>query len=210
MNRTGLFFFVQKKWTHLQFCMHSQAVWWESNQGEKDTGQLVALLLCGHVDHQVNDAVAVGELIVVPVSTKATSGEMRKQEGIQNTSCSIQSLGCTSFISMKRTISVKLTKFHHWCTGLLGLTCKKLEPQNGALVSSFSKPNQIKHSVNLREALHASSQDQSGEEHWYQSNGTYHETSLTKCSLSAIPAPASKMEEWVSPLKSVDTTYEWK
>lgn len=34
----------------------------------------------------------------------------------------------------------------------------------------------------------------------------YHVTSLTKCSLRAIPAPASKMEERLSPLKSVDTT----
>lgn len=34
----------------------------------------------------------------------------------------------------------------------------------------------------------------------------YHETSLTKWSLRAMPAPASKMEEWLSPLKSVETT----
>lgn len=36
----------------------------------------------------------------------------------------------------------------------------------------------------------------------------YHVTSLTKWSLRAMPAPASKMEEWLSPLKSVDTTCE--
>lgn len=35
----------------------------------------------------------------------------------------------------------------------------------------------------------------------------YHVTSLTKWSLRAMPAPASKMEEWLSPLKSVDTTW---
>ena len=35
---------------------------------------------------------------------------------------------------------------------------------------------------------------------------THQETSLTKFSLRAMPAPASKMEERVSPLKSVDTT----
>uniref|UniRef100_A0A671WJS9 Uncharacterized protein n=1 Tax=Sparus aurata TaxID=8175 RepID=A0A671WJS9_SPAAU len=34
----------------------------------------------------------------------------------------------------------------------------------------------------------------------------YHVTSLTKWSLRAMPAPASKMEEWLSPLKSVETT----
>lgn len=37
---------------------------------------------------------------------------------------------------------------------------------------------------------------------------TYQETSLTKWSLRAIPAPASKVEEWVSLLKSQDTTLE--
>ncbi|TNN57910.1 hypothetical protein EYF80_031826 [Liparis tanakae] len=37
---------------------------------------------------------------------------------------------------------------------------------------------------------------------------THHDTSFTKCSLRAMPAPASKMEERVSPLKSVDTTWE--
>jgi hypothetical protein len=31
--------------------------------------------------------------------------------------------------------------------------------------------------------------------------------SLTKLSLREIPAPASKMEEWVSPMKSEDTTW---
>lgn len=40
------------------------------------------------------------------------------------------------------------------------------------------------------------------------SSSTYHVTSLTKWSLRAIPAPASKIEEWESPLKSVDTTCE--
>ena len=34
----------------------------------------------------------------------------------------------------------------------------------------------------------------------------YHETSLTKLSLSARPALASKMDEFVSPMKSADTT----
>lgn len=35
---------------------------------------------------------------------------------------------------------------------------------------------------------------------------TYQETSLTKWSFSAMPAPASKVEEWLSPLKSQETT----
>ena len=34
----------------------------------------------------------------------------------------------------------------------------------------------------------------------------YHETSLTKLSLSEIPALASKIDECVSPMKSVETT----
>ena len=34
----------------------------------------------------------------------------------------------------------------------------------------------------------------------------YQETSLTKWSFSAMPAPASKVEEWLSPLKSQETT----
>lgn len=36
---------------------------------------------------------------------------------------------------------------------------------------------------------------------------THQEMSLTKLSLREMPAPASKMEEWVSPTKSEDTTY---
>lgn len=35
---------------------------------------------------------------------------------------------------------------------------------------------------------------------------TYHETSLTKLLLSWIPAFASKIDEWSSPMKSEDTT----
>lgn len=35
---------------------------------------------------------------------------------------------------------------------------------------------------------------------------TNQEISLTKLSLREMPAPASKMEEWVSPMKSEDTT----
>lgn len=35
----------------------------------------------------------------------------------------------------------------------------------------------------------------------------YQETSLTKWSLRAMPAPASKVEEWVSLLKSQETTW---
>lgn len=35
---------------------------------------------------------------------------------------------------------------------------------------------------------------------------TNQEMSLTKLSLREMPAPASKMEEWVSPMKSEDTT----
>lgn len=35
---------------------------------------------------------------------------------------------------------------------------------------------------------------------------TYQEMSLTKLSFREMPAPASKMEEWVSPMKSEDTT----
>jgi len=34
----------------------------------------------------------------------------------------------------------------------------------------------------------------------------YHETSLTKLSLSETPALASKMDECLSPIKSVETT----
>lgn len=35
----------------------------------------------------------------------------------------------------------------------------------------------------------------------------YQEMSFTKLSLSAMPALASKMDEWVSPIKSVETTW---
>ena len=35
----------------------------------------------------------------------------------------------------------------------------------------------------------------------------YQEMSFTKLSLSAMPALASKIDEWVSPAKSVDTTW---
>ena len=35
---------------------------------------------------------------------------------------------------------------------------------------------------------------------------SYHETSLTKLSSSAMPAFASKMDEWGSVMKSVETT----
>jgi hypothetical protein len=35
---------------------------------------------------------------------------------------------------------------------------------------------------------------------------TYHATSLTKLSLSEIPALTSKIDECVSPIKSVETT----
>ena len=35
---------------------------------------------------------------------------------------------------------------------------------------------------------------------------SYHEITLTKVGVRAIPAPASKMEDRVSPMKSVDTT----
>ena len=34
---------------------------------------------------------------------------------------------------------------------------------------------------------------------------SYHETNFTKFLLREIPALASKMEEWVSPFKSVET-----
>ena len=36
---------------------------------------------------------------------------------------------------------------------------------------------------------------------------SYHETSLTKVEERPMPAPASTMEERVSPMKSVDTTW---
>lgn len=43
---------------------------------------------------------------------------------------------------------------------------------------------------------------------------SYHDTSFTKSSVSAIPAVASKMEERASPIKSEDTTassvYPWE
>lgn len=35
---------------------------------------------------------------------------------------------------------------------------------------------------------------------------THQEMSLTKLSLREMPAPASKMEEWESPMKSEETT----
>lgn len=44
--------------------------------------------------------------------------------------------------------------------------------------------------------------------HWKKGLKTNQEISLTKLSLREMPAPASKMEEWVSPMKSEDTT--WK
>lgn len=41
---------------------------------------------------------------------------------------------------------------------------------------------------------------------YFWADNTYHETNLTKLELREIPALASKMEEWVSPFKSVETT----
>lgn len=45
------------------------------------------------------------------------------------------------------------------------------------------------------------------EPHHHPPGSAYQETSLTKWSFSAMPAPASKVEEWLSPLKSQETTW---
>ena len=40
----------------------------------------------------------------------------------------------------------------------------------------------------------------------YPNSLSYHDTSFTKVGDSMMPAPESTMEEWVSPMKSVETT----